>query len=46
VGIGEEQQTLAAGDGAFAASNVPHSVKNPGPGRLVILAVLAPPPSK
>lgn len=46
VQIGEEQQTLGPGDGAFAASSVPHSVKNPGPGRLVILAVLAPPPAK
>ena len=46
VQIGEEQQTLTAGDGAFAATSVPHSVRNPGPGRLVILAVLAPPPGK
>lgn len=46
VQIGDERQTLGVGDGAFAASDVAHSVKNTGPGRLVILAVLAPPPSK
>lgn len=44
VQIGEEQQTLTAGGVAFAADNVPHSVRNPGPGRLVVMAILSPPP--
>lgn len=46
VQVGEEEQTLGPGGTAFAADGVPHSVRNPGPGRLVILAVLAPPPGK
>jgi quercetin dioxygenase-like cupin family protein len=44
VRIGAQQATLGAGDAAFAAEGVEHSVRNPGPGRLVVLAVLAPPP--
>jgi quercetin dioxygenase-like cupin family protein len=42
--IGEQQETLAPGGVAFAADGVQHSVKNPGPGRLVVMAILAPPP--
>jgi quercetin dioxygenase-like cupin family protein len=44
VQIGEKEETLSAGDVAFAADGVPHGVKNPGPGRLVMMAVLAPAP--
>lgn len=44
VQVGDEEQTLSAGDIAFAADGVPHGVKNPGPGRLVVMAVLAPAP--
>ncbi|MEO5922551.1 MAG: cupin domain-containing protein [Bryobacteraceae bacterium] len=44
VQIGEQQETLSAGGVAFAADNVPHSVTNPGPGRLVVMAILSPPP--
>ena len=32
--------------GFFAPSGVMHSMKNVGPGRLIVLAVLAPPPGK
>lgn len=46
VRVGEETQLLGAGDGAFAGSGVLHSIRNPGPERLVVLAVLAPPPVK
>ncbi len=46
VRVGEETETLSAGDAAFAASGVPHSIHNPGPERLVVMAVLAPPPTK
>jgi len=35
---------LSAGDAAFAPAAVPHSIRNPGPERLVVMAVLAPPP--
>jgi quercetin dioxygenase-like cupin family protein len=44
VQIGERTETLPPGGVAFAADNVPHSVKNPGPGRLVVMAILSPPP--
>jgi mannose-6-phosphate isomerase-like protein (cupin superfamily) len=46
VQIGDESELLSAGDAAFAPSGVAHSVRNPGPGRLVVMAVLAPPPRK
>jgi quercetin dioxygenase-like cupin family protein len=42
--VGEKSEMLSAGDVAFAPSGVTHSVKNTGAGRLVILAVLSPPP--
>ena len=45
VRVGEERERLSEGDAAFAGSGVVHSIRNPGPGRLVVLAVLAPPPS-
>jgi len=46
VQIGDAMQQLTAGDAAFAASGVLHSIRNPGPGRLVVMAILAPPPNK
>jgi mannose-6-phosphate isomerase-like protein (cupin superfamily) len=46
VHVGDASETLHAGGAAFAPSGVLHSVRNPGPGRLVVLAVLAPPPKK
>jgi mannose-6-phosphate isomerase-like protein (cupin superfamily) len=42
--IGEESQPLSVGDAAFAPSGVMHSVRNSGPDRLIVMAVLAPPP--
>jgi quercetin dioxygenase-like cupin family protein len=46
VTIGESSQTLTVGDVAFAASGVPHSIRNDGPDRLIVMAILAPPPKK
>ena len=46
VQIGEQIELLSAGDAAFAPSGVVHAIRNPGPGPLVVLAVLTPPPSK
>jgi quercetin dioxygenase-like cupin family protein len=47
VTVGGETELLNAGDAAFAPSGVLHSVHNPGPDRLVVMAVLAPaPPEK
>lgn len=43
--VGDETQSLAAGDGAFAPDGVPHSVVNEGNSRLVVLAILGPPPA-
>jgi mannose-6-phosphate isomerase-like protein (cupin superfamily) len=44
VQVGEQSATLTAGDAAFAPSGTFHSIRNPGPGRLVAMVVLAPPP--
>jgi quercetin dioxygenase-like cupin family protein len=46
VQVGEQTEPLSAGDAAFAPSGVVHSIRNPGPDRLVVMAVLAPPPRK
>ena len=42
--IGEETSTVDVGDVALAQANVVHSLRNPGPDRLVVLVVMAPPP--
>ena len=42
--IGDRRELVSAGGVAFAADGVPHGVKNPGPGRLIVMAILAPPP--
>jgi quercetin dioxygenase-like cupin family protein len=42
--VGEQRSTLERGAIAFAPADVSHAVSNPGPGRLLVLAVLAPPP--
>ena len=44
--VGEQTELLSAGDAAFAPSGVLHSIHNPGPERLVVMAVLAPPPHR
>jgi len=46
VRIGDERGLLSPGDAAFAPSGVVHAIRNAGPGRLVVLAILAPPPGK
>jgi quercetin dioxygenase-like cupin family protein len=46
VRVGEQEELLCAGDAAFAPSGVIHSIRNPGPERLVVMVVLAPPPQK
>jgi quercetin dioxygenase-like cupin family protein len=42
--IGDEAAAVTAGAAAFAPSGVLHSIRNTGAGRLIVLAVLAPPP--
>lgn len=44
--IGEQVEELSAGDSAFAPSSVVHSIRNPGPSRLIVMAILAPPPRR
>jgi quercetin dioxygenase-like cupin family protein len=46
VRIGDEQDRLAPGDAAFAPAGIVHSIRNVGADRLVVMAVLAPPPNK
>jgi quercetin dioxygenase-like cupin family protein len=45
VQVGEQTELLSVGDAAFAPSGVVHSIRNPGPQRLVVMALLAPPPA-
>ena len=44
VHVADASDTLEPGDIAYAASGVVHAIRNPGPGRLIVLAILAPPP--
>jgi quercetin dioxygenase-like cupin family protein len=43
--VGDETQSVLEGAAAFAPSGVLHSVRNRGANRLIVLAVLAPPPA-
>ena len=43
--VGAEKKIVSAGGGAFSPSGVMHSVRNIGNTRLIVLAVLAPPPA-
>jgi len=45
VRIGDEAEMLSPGDLAFAPAGVLHSIHNSGTDRMVVLAVLGPPPS-
>ena len=44
--IGDESQSVSPGDVALAPADVEHSLANPGPARLVVMTVMAPPPGK
>jgi quercetin dioxygenase-like cupin family protein len=44
--VGNETELVSTGGGAFAPSGVMHSVRNCGDKRLIVLAVLAPPPAR
>jgi mannose-6-phosphate isomerase-like protein (cupin superfamily) len=46
VTIGDETSRICAGDLALAPADVVHSLRNPGPGRLVTMIVIAPPPPR
>jgi len=45
VTIGEDESEFGPGDVALAPAGVTHSMRNPGPERLVVLVVMGPPPA-
>ena len=44
--VGDEAGPVSAGDLILAPAGVLHSMHNPGPGRLTVLVVFGPPPTK
>lgn len=42
--VGDVRAQVGAGDVVMAPAGVPHSMANPGPGRLVVMVVFSPPP--
>jgi mannose-6-phosphate isomerase-like protein (cupin superfamily) len=44
--VGDEERTVRAGDLVCAAAGSEHGVRNPGPGRLALLVMMAPKPSR
>jgi mannose-6-phosphate isomerase-like protein (cupin superfamily) len=44
ISIGEETRDVGTGTAVLAPAGSPHSVQNPGPGRLMLLVVMAPKP--
>jgi quercetin dioxygenase-like cupin family protein len=45
VRVGAEESAVSAGDLVLAKADEPHSLRNPGPGRLLVMAIMAPPPA-
>lgn len=45
VTVGTDTDRIRAGDVVLAPAGVEHSLRNPGPGRLVVLVVMGPPPA-
>jgi quercetin dioxygenase-like cupin family protein len=43
--VGGEKSTVGPGAVILARAGVVHSMRNPGPGRLVVLVVFSPPPA-
>ncbi len=46
VTVGGVTERIAAGDLVLAFEDIPHALENPGPGNLIVLTVIAPPPTK
>jgi mannose-6-phosphate isomerase-like protein (cupin superfamily) len=44
--VGEEVTAVKVGDVVLAPAGVPHGLRNPGNGRLVVLVVFGPPPRR
>jgi quercetin dioxygenase-like cupin family protein len=46
VTVRDQSSRVDPGDLVLAKSNEPHALRNPGPDRLVVMAVMAPPPRR
>ncbi|MEO1087143.1 MAG: cupin domain-containing protein, partial [Acidobacteriota bacterium] len=46
VTVGEETSRIGPGDLVLAKDGEPHALRNPGPERLVVMVVMAPPPKR
>lgn len=46
VTVGDETNSIEPGDLVLAKSEEPHALRNPGPERLVVMAIMGPPPRK
>lgn len=44
--VGDTTDRVEPGDLVMAGSGEPHGISNPGPGNLVVLTVMAPPPGR
>ena len=44
VTVNDEVERIGVGDVVLARSGEPHALANPGPERLVVMAIMAPPP--
>ncbi len=44
VTVGEQTDRIESGDLVLARDGEPHALENPGPGNLVVLTIMAPPP--
>ncbi len=44
VTVGDQSETVGPGDLILARADEPHAMANPGPGKLVVMVVMAPPP--
>ena len=45
VRVGDVETSIGPGDLVLARADEPHALRNPGPGRLIVMAVMAPPPA-
>ena len=45
VRVGDVESPISAGDLVLAKADEPHALRNPGPERLIVMAVMAPPPA-
>lgn len=44
--VGDDETAISAGDLVLAKADEPHSLRNPSSERLVVMAIMAPPPQK